>query len=78
MTTRICRSLLLFLVLAPLLPGLAEAQSGLPDASALASQNLRGYNHMFIAYFIAWAMILGWVVSIARRLGRVEKALKSE
>jgi CcmD family protein len=31
---------------------------------------------MFIAYFIAWALVLGWVVSIARRLGRVEKALR--
>jgi CcmD family protein len=31
---------------------------------------------MFLAYFIAWAVILGWIVSIARRLGRVEKALK--
>jgi hypothetical protein len=78
MTTRICRSLLLLLALAFLLPGLGEAQSGLPDTSALASQNLRGYYHMFIAYFIAWAMMLGWVVSIARRLGRLEKALKSE
>ena len=78
MTTNALRSLLLLFVLALILPGLAEAQSGLPDSSALASQNLRGYNHMFIAYFIAWGMILGWVVSIARRLGRVEKALKSE
>ena len=59
-----------------LLPELARAQGGLPDASALASQNLRGYTHMFIAYFIAWGMILGWIVSIARRLGRIEKALQ--
>jgi len=58
------------------LPGLAHAQGGLPDPEALASQSLRGYTHMFIAYFIAWALIFGWVVSIARRLGRVEKALK--
>lgn len=78
MTTNALRSLLLLFVLALLLPGLAEAQSGLPDPNALASQNLRGYTHMFIAYFIAWGMILGWVVSIARRLGRVEKALKNE
>jgi len=59
-----------------LLPELARAQGGLPDASALASQNLRGYTHMFMAYFIAWGLILGWVVSIARRLGRIEKALQ--
>jgi CcmD family protein len=58
------------------LPEAVQAQSGLPDPNALASQNLRGYTHMFIAYFIAWGLIFGWVVSIARRLGRVEKALK--
>ncbi len=64
-------ALLLFLI-----PGLLQAQQGLPDPSALASQNLRGYTHMFIAYFIAWILIFGWVISIARRLGRVERALK--
>jgi CcmD family protein len=58
------------------LPELLLAQAGLPDPQAIASQNLRGYNHMFIAYFIAWALILGWVISIAKRLGKVEKALK--
>ena len=76
MTSHVRRLLPLFLVLALFLPGPAEAQSGLPEAGALASQSLRGYNHMFLAYFIAWAVILGWIVSIARRLGRVEKALK--
>ena len=73
------RSIGLFLafgLLVTVLPEAVQAQGGLPNAGALASQNLRGYTHMFIAYFIAWAMILGWVVSIARRLGRVEKALK--
>jgi CcmD family protein len=48
---------------------------GMADADAIAGQNLRGYTHMFIAYAIAWAVVVGWVVSIARRLGRVEKAL---
>jgi CcmD family protein len=59
-----------------LVPGGDLAASALQDSGGLASQNLRGYTHMFIAYFIAWAVILGWVISIARRLGRVEKALK--
>ena len=57
-------------------PGHALAQTGMANAQALASQNLRGYTHMFIAYALAWILIFGWVVSIARRLGRVEKALK--
>ena len=63
-------------VLVAVAPGVLQAQSGLPDPEALAGQNLRGYTHMFIAYSIAWAIILGWVISIARRLGRVEKALQ--
>jgi len=62
-------------LLVAFLPEAMQAQSGLPDPNALASQNLRGYTHMFIAYFIAWGLVLGWVVSITRRLGRVEKAL---
>lgn len=59
-----------------LLPEGLLAVNAVQESSALASQDLRGYTHMFIAYFIAWALILGWVVSIAQRLGRVEKALK--
>ena len=57
-----------------LLPEMGFAQ-GVADAAAIANQNLRGYTHMFIAYAIAWALVIGWVISIARRLGRVEKAL---
>ena len=75
--SKFTRLFLAFAVLLAVLPALAQGQSSLPDPGALASQNLRGYTHMFIAYFIAWAVIFGWVVSIARRLGRVEKALKS-
>ena len=63
-------------LLATISPDFSLAQSGLPDPEAIAGQNLRGYTHMFIAYFIAWALILGWVISIAKRLGRVERALK--
>jgi CcmD family protein len=58
-----------------LLPDAGFAQ-GVAEPGALASQSLRGYTHMFIAYAIAWAVVVGWVISIARRLARVEKALK--
>ncbi len=68
--------LLALTLLVAFLPEAVQAQSGLPDPNVLASQNLRGYTHMFIAYFIAWGLIFGWVVSIARRMGRVEQALK--
>lgn len=44
-------------------------------SEAIAGQNLRGYTHVFIAYGIAWLLVGGWVISIARRLGRVEREL---
>jgi CcmD family protein len=63
-------------VLLALAPVAVLAQSGLPDPQALAGQSLRGYTHVFVAYVIAWALIAGWVISIARRLARLERALK--
>jgi CcmD family protein len=74
----ILRTLLVFAcVAAPLLiPAVVSGQSVLPDPQAIASQSLRGYTHMFIAYALTWALIFGWVVSIARRLGRLERALE--
>jgi CcmD family protein len=74
----ILRALLVFacVVAVPLIPEAASGQSALPDPQALASQSLRGYTHMFIAYGLTWALIFGWVFSIARRLGRLEKALE--
>jgi CcmD family protein len=48
------------------------------QAEELASQGLgRAYWHVFVAYAVAWILILGWVVSIARRLGRVERSLQA-
>jgi CcmD family protein len=63
--------LALALVLASALPALGQAGGG------LGSQTLgRSYWFLFLAYAIAWALVLGWVVSIARRLARVEKELE--
>jgi len=70
-TVAITASILALLLL---LPDVSLAQ-GMADAGAIAGQNLRGYTHMFIAYAIAWLLVVGWVISIARRLGRIEKAL---
>ena len=53
------------------------AESLWAQAEAMGQQRLgRPYWHVFLAYALAWAMILGWVVSIARRLGRVESRLQ--
>jgi positive regulator of sigma E activity len=64
--------LLLALVLLLPLVGAAAAQT---DASALGAQNLRAYWHVFVGYVLAWLLIFGWLVSIARRLTRIERSL---
>ena len=43
--------------------------------SGVALGNLRAYWHVFIAYAVGWVLILGWIISIARRLGRLESSL---
>lgn len=49
------------------------------QAEELAGQTLgRPYWHVFISYAVAWMLIFGWVVSIARRLGRVERSLQAQ
>jgi CcmD family protein len=63
---------LLLLQLIPLLAAAAPVQT---DASTLASQNLRPYWHVFVAYTIAWLLVFGWLFSVARRLTRIERKL---
>lgn len=43
--------------------------------STMAGQSLRPYWHVFIAYAIAIVLVLGWVISIGRRLKDVEERL---
>ncbi len=51
------------------------AQAG----TALGQQTLgRPYWHVFTAYTILWLLVLGWVISIVRRLRRVEERLGTE
>ncbi len=51
------------------------AQAG----TALGQQTLgRPYWHVFTAYAILWLLVLGWVISIVRRLRRVEERLGTE
>lgn len=50
----------------------------LAQAETLREQGLgRAYWHVFIAYALVVLLILGWVVSIARRLRRVEDRLRA-
>ncbi len=51
------------------------AQAG----TAVGQQTLgRAYWHVFAAYAIVWILVLGWVISIVRRLRRVEERLGTE
>jgi CcmD family protein len=54
---------------------MAQETGAFPQASAMGQQSLKPYWHVFIAYAIAVVLILGWVVSIARRLSALERRL---
>ena len=57
-------------------PSLSLAQAA---ANELARQTLgRPYWHVFLAYAVAWLLVAGWVISIARRLSDVEKRLERD
>jgi hypothetical protein len=56
-------------------PAWAQETTGLP-ASGMAQQSLRPYWHVFIAYAVTIVLVLGWVMSISRRLKDVEDRLQ--
>lgn len=51
------------------------AQEGAIPGSGLAGQSLRPYRFVFYAYAIAWLLVLGWIVAVARRMARLERRL---
>ena len=65
------------IVLALALPFLISVTPAIVAAQAVAGDigGLRAYYHVFIAYTIAIALVLGWVLSIGRRLREVEERL---
>lgn len=52
------------------------AQAGALPGTTLAEQSLRPYRFVFIAYAIAWALVLGWVISVARRASALARRLE--
>jgi len=64
-----------------LLAGLVLTQvawpEGLAAQAAQGGREMRQFWHVFIAYAIAWVLVFGWLLSILRRLRRVEEKLKS-
>jgi CcmD family protein len=62
---------LLLLVLGPEVLA-AQGQAAQPGEGP---RQMRHFWHVFAAYGIAWLLVFGWAVSIARRLARVEETL---
>ena len=65
--------LIVLLLVAAAVP--AVAQEAAAPATGLSGQSLRPYQFVFIAYALAWVLVLGWVVAIARRMARLERRL---
>lgn len=65
--------LVVLLVSAVALP--AAAQQGAMPGAGLSGQSLRPYQFVFIAYALAWLLVLGWVIAVARRLARLDRRL---
>jgi CcmD family protein len=66
--------LLALVALAVALP-LAAQEAAVPG-TGLSGQSLRPYQFVFLAYALAWLLVLGWVVAVARRLARLERRLE--
>lgn len=62
--------LLLAVVAAPLV-----AQEAAMPGSGLSGQSLRPYRFVFYAYALAWIFVLGWVISVARRMAKLDRRL---
>jgi len=63
------RGMFLLLVLVLLMVPAAVSGQG------TSAPSFRPYFHVFVAYAIAWGLVLAWLITIARRLGRVEQRL---
>lgn len=63
------RTLPALLVLAAWVAPLAGQEAG------LSGQSMRPYRFVFYAYALAWIFVLGWVISVARRMAGLNKRL---
>lgn len=57
-------------------PEQAATSSGLPATTAPPA-TLRAHWHVYIAFTIAWLLVFGYVISLARRFGRLERELNA-
>jgi len=63
-------------LLAVLLPGGALLPEALGAQATAEARQMRHFWHVFAAYAIAWVLIFAWLVSILRRIRRLEDRLE--
>lgn len=69
----------LLAVLSPMAVMLLAALPLLAQDDPLGTRGLgRPYLHVFLAYAVVLLLVGGWVVAIARRLGRIERRLQAD
>jgi CcmD family protein len=56
---------------APAADAPSAAASGLPRYTP--PRTMRAYTHVFVAFAVAWALLLGYMVFLARKFRRVEE-----
>ena len=56
---------------APAADGPASSASGLPRYTP--PRTLRAYAHVFVAFAVAWVLLLGYMVFLSRKFRRVEE-----
>ena len=64
-----------FALLAALSFVVPGSQELLAQGQASAPRSMSHFWHVFIAYAVAWLLLLGWVFAIVRRIARVERRL---
>lgn len=67
---------------APVSPAADAADAPSSSASNLPARytpprTLRAYTHVFVAFAVAWALLFGYVVFIARKFRRVEEQVEA-
>lgn len=60
---------------APGVQGPSEGAAALPRYTP--PRTLRAYWHLFVAFALAWVLVFGYTLTIARRFGRIEKELEA-
>lgn len=62
----------LFVLALTAAPMMAQAMPG----EGVSSQTLRAYRFVFIAYTLCWLFVMGWVISVGRKLSKLMHRLE--